>query len=431
MRKIIFSVLLAFSLVLISSCSKIMGYSVLLWNIPEKGLQDGDVVPVYIRSNISHVYVIGTSEGKFEVPLWQLTEPVSKSKVNKLKNRYADYSHKYATVALDGLPMRAEAVNTAKQVYRLRKNETVKLLYKVKGQAPMTGGKPLEGEWLKILTSDGTSGCCFSYNLRPFETDATGGRIGGEIQEEIENPNADITPQTYIFGAKAAPSYYLAKKIIQLINCVANKVNNDPEISKFMKVVFIPNYSVSVAEILLNAADVSEQISTAGKEASGTGNMKFMMNGAITLGTLDGANVEIGELVGDDNIIIFGMNAKEVTDLYANNNYNPMDYYYGDNRLRTVIDQLTNGFFENVPHWEFEEIRNNLLYKDTYLVLKDFASYVDAQAKANELYKNRALWTKMSIMNTAKSGFFTTDRTMEEYNNDIWHLKKIKTTWVK
>lgn len=178
-----------------------MGYSVLLWNIPEKGLQDGDVVPVYIRSNISHVYVIGTSEGKFEVPLWQLTEPVSKSKVNKLKNRYADYSHKYATVALDGLPMRAEAVNTAKQVYRLRKNETVKLLYKVKGQAPMTGGKPLEGEWLKILTSDGTRGCCFSYNLRPFETDATGGRIGGEIQEEIENPNAD-------FDAKLLLTWY-------------------------------------------------------------------------------------------------------------------------------------------------------------------------------------------------------------------------------
>ena len=178
-----------------------MGYSVLLWNIPEKGLQDGDVVPVYIRSNISHVYVIGTSEGKFEVPLWQLTEPVSKSKVNKLKNRYADYSHKYATVALDGLPMRAEAVNTAKQVYRLRKNETVKLLYKVKGQAPMTGGKPLEGEWLKILTSDGTSGCCFSYNLRSFETDATGRRIGGEIQEEIEKPNAD-------FDAKLLLTWY-------------------------------------------------------------------------------------------------------------------------------------------------------------------------------------------------------------------------------
>ena len=181
-----------------------MGYSVLLWNIPEKGLQDGDVVPVYIRSNISHVYVIGTSEGKFEVPLWQLTEPVSKSKVNKLKNRYADYSHKYATVALDGLPMRAEAVNTAKQVYRLRKNETVKLLYKVKGQAPMTGGKPLEGEWLKILTSDGTSGCCFSYNLRPFETDATGRRIGGEIQEETvvkAMDRAEAQTRVFVFYA--------------------------------------------------------------------------------------------------------------------------------------------------------------------------------------------------------------------------------------
>ena len=156
-----------------------------------------------------------------------------------------------------------------------------------------------------------------------------------------------------------------------------------------------------------------------------------MMNGAVTLGTLDGANVEIGELVGDDNIIIFGMNAKEVTDLYAAGNYNPMDHYISDNRIRTVVDQLTNGFFDTVPTWEFEDIRNNLLYKDTYLVLRDFASYVDAQAKANELYKNRKLWTKMSIMNTAKSGFFTTDRTMEEYNKDIWHLQKVNTTWVK
>ena len=156
-----------------------------------------------------------------------------------------------------------------------------------------------------------------------------------------------------------------------------------------------------------------------------------MMNGAVTLGTLDGANVEIGELVGDDNIIIFGLNAKEVTDIYANGGYNPMDYYINDNRIRTVIDQLTNGFFDAVPNWEFEEIRNNLLYKDTYLVLKDFASYADAQAKANELYKNKKVWTKMSIMNTAKSGFFTTDRTMEEYNNDIWHLRKIRTNWVR
>ena len=254
------------------------------------------------------------------------------------------------------------------------------------------------------------------------------------VYNELKNNpefKANYHPHTYIFGAKSAPSYYFAKKVIKLINTIADKVNNDPETNSLLKVVFVVNYNVTYAEVIMPAANISEQISTASKEASGTGNMKFMMNGAVTLGTLDGANVEIGELVGDDNIIIFGMNAKEVTDLYAANNYNPMDYYYSDNRLRTVIDQLTNGFFENVPHWEFEEIRNNLLYKDTYLVLKDFASYVDAQAKANELYKNKPLWTKMSIMNTAKSGFFTTDRTMEEYNKDIWHLNKVKTTWVK
>lgn len=192
MRRLFFGLLLALSIAALSSCSKIMGYSVLLWNLPENQLQDGDIVPVYIKSNISHVYVIGTTQGKVEVPLWQLTEPVSKGKAKKLKTRYAAYSHQYASVAMDGLPMRAEAVNTAKQVYRLRKNEVVKLLYKVKGQPPMTGGKPLEGEWLRVITNDGTIGCCFSYNLRPFETDINGQRVGGEIQEEAENPNADF-----------------------------------------------------------------------------------------------------------------------------------------------------------------------------------------------------------------------------------------------
>ena len=180
------------SCALFFSCSKIMGYSVLLWNLPEQQLQDGDVVPVYIRSNISHVYVIGVADGKVEVPLWQLTEPVSKSKVKKVQARYASYSHTYASVAANGLPMRAEPVNTAKQVYRLRKNETIKLLYKVNGQSPMTGGKPLPGEWLRVLTSDGTTGCCFSYNLRPFETDITGQRVGGEVQEEDTSANAAL-----------------------------------------------------------------------------------------------------------------------------------------------------------------------------------------------------------------------------------------------
>ena len=254
------------------------------------------------------------------------------------------------------------------------------------------------------------------------------------VYNELKNNpefKANYHPHTFIFGAKSAPSYWFAKKVIKLINTIADKVNNDPETNSLLKVVFVINYNVTYAEVIMPAANISEQISTASKEASGTGNMKFMMNGAVTLGTLDGANVEIGELVGDDNIIIFGLNAKEVTDIYANGGYNPMEYYINDSRIRTVIDQLTNGFFDTVPQFEFEEIRNNLLYKDAYLVLKDFASYADAQAKANELYKNKKVWTKMSIMNTAKSGFFTTDRTMEEYNNDIWHLNKIRTTWVR
>ena len=242
---------------------------------------------------------------------------------------------------------------------------------------------------------------------------------------------ANYHPHTFIFGAKAAPSYAFAKKVIKLINTIADKVNNDEDTNSLLKVVFVVNYNVTYAEIIMPAANISEQISTASKEASGTGNMKFMMNGAVTLGTLDGANVEIGELVGDDNIVIFGLNANEVNEIYANRTYNPMDYYNNDSRIRLVLDELTNGFFDKVDRNEFAEIRDNLLYTDEYLVLKDFASYVDAHARANELYKDKKAWTKMAIMNTAKSGFFTTDRTMEEYNNDIWHLDRIKPTWVK
>ncbi len=237
---------------------------------------------------------------------------------------------------------------------------------------------------------------------------------------------ANYHPHSFIFGAKAAGSYEVAKKIIKLINTIADKVNNDPETNQLLKVVFVINYNVSYAEVIMPAADLSEQISTASKEASGTGNMKFMMNGAVTIGTLDGANVEIGELVGDDNIIIFGMDAKEVTTLQDANNYNPRYYYESDDRIREVLDQLTNGFFETVSQDEFRMIKDTLLYKDQYFVLKDFAAYVEAQDKANELYKDRSKWLEMSIMNTAKSGFFSTDRTMEEYNKDIWKLKKVK-----
>ena len=234
---------------------------------------------------------------------------------------------------------------------------------------------------------------------------------------------ANYYPHSFIFGAKAAPGYYFAKKIIKLINTIADKVNNDEETNDLLKVVFVVNYNVTYAETIVPAADVSEQISTASKEASGTSNMKFMMNGAITLGTLDGANVEIKDLVGDENIVIFGMDAKEVTDLYANGGYEPMKYYENDPRIKQVIDQLTNGFFERVDQNEFAEIRDNLLYQDHYFILKDFDSYIKAHEKINDLYKNRQQWLKMSIINTAKSGFFTTDRTMKQYNDDIWHVE--------
>ena len=190
--------------------------------------------------------------------------------------------------------------------------------------------------------------------------------------------------------------------------------------------MFAVNYNVTYAETIMPAANVSEQISTASKEASGTGNMKFMMNGAITLGTLDGANVEIRDLVGDDNVVIFGMNAKEVTDLYQMGGYNPMDIYNEDERVHLVIDQLTNGFFDKVDENEFAVIRDNLLYHDAYFVLKDFDSYIKAQEKINELYKDQKKWTEMAIINVAKSGFFTTDRTMRQYNDEIWHTKPIK-----
>jgi starch phosphorylase len=237
---------------------------------------------------------------------------------------------------------------------------------------------------------------------------------------------ANYHPHTFIFGAKSAPGYAFAKKIIKLINTIADKVNNDEDTNQLLKVVFVVNYNVTYAETIIPAANVSEQISTASKEASGTSNMKFMMNGAITIGTLDGANVEIKDLVGDDNIVIFGMDAKEVTDAYKNGGYDPMSYYQNDPRIKQVIDQLTNGFFERVDRNEFVDIRNNLIYSDNYFILKDFDSYIKAQEKINELYKDQEKWLRMSIINTAKSGFFTTDRTMKQYNDDIWKLEPLK-----
>ena len=247
-----------------------------------------------------------------------------------------------------------------------------------------------------------------------------------------DNPNLDMVPRTFIFGAKAAAGYRRAKLTIKLINSVADVVNNDPEIQGKLKVVFIEDYRVSNAEIIFAAADVSEQISTASKEASGTGNMKFMLNGALTLGTMDGANVEIVEEVGAENAFIFGMSAQEVINYEQNGGYYPMDIFNNDPEIRRVLMQLVNGYYSPKNPELFREIYDSLLNTnssdraDTYFILKDFRSYAEAQKKIMEYYKNRSAWAKSAILNTAHSGKFSSDRTIQEYVDDIWHLPKVK-----
>ena len=240
------------------------------------------------------------------------------------------------------------------------------------------------------------------------------------------DPNFKMYPRTFIFGAKAAPSYVYAKKIIQLIISVADVVNNDPQVSKFIKVIFMENYGVSLAEKIIPAADVSEQISTASKEASGTSNMKFMMNGAITLGTLDGANVEIRDFVGDDNCVIFGLTSEQVLNYYAHGGYSAWDEYYNNPIAREIMDSLKNGPWVTKPdkfNLIFDEIMNN---NDCYFILKDLRAYIEAQKKIEQLYLNRDKWAEMCLINIASSGFFSSDRTINDYVKDIWHLDKIK-----
>ncbi len=248
----------------------------------------------------------------------------------------------------------------------------------------------------------------------------------------IENPDRPFTPKTYIFGAKAAPGYKRAKLIIKLINSVADMINNDARINGKIKVVFVENYGVSIAELLVTAADVSEQISTAGKEASGTGNMKFMLNGAVTCGTLDGANVEMLEQVGEDNIYIFGLKADEVAARLKFNNSDEVKTIYSTNQvLRKALEQLISGEIEPENTQIFRDLYQTLLfgdygYPDTYMVLRDFEAYCNIQDKISEDYNNKAKWWHMAIMNTASSGYFSSDRTIADYNEKIWHLKAIK-----
>ena len=245
------------------------------------------------------------------------------------------------------------------------------------------------------------------------------------------NPNMDFYPTTFIFGAKAAAGYKRAKETIKLINSVADTINNDPSINSKIKVVFIENYRVSNAEIIFAASDVSEQISTASKEASGTGNMKFMLNGAVTLGTMDGANVEIVEEVGTENAFIFGMSSEEVMAYEANGGYHPADIYHNDGDIKKILDQLVDGTFSHGDREMFREIYSSFLAPsygraDQYFILKDFRSYAEAQARVNKAYQDRSRWAKMAMLNTAKSGKFTSDRTIEEYVRDIWHLEKVQ-----
>jgi glycogen/starch/alpha-glucan phosphorylases len=236
----------------------------------------------------------------------------------------------------------------------------------------------------------------------------------------IDNPNYDIVPRTFIFGGKAAPGYYLAKSTIELINSVANKINNDSRVNQKMKVVFIQNYRVSLAENIIPGTDVSEQISTTTKEASGTSNMKFMMNGAITVATLDGANIEIRDEVADDNIVIFGLTADEVLNYYQNGGYRSIDIYNSDKRVKRVIDDLINGKYHNDKD-RFRSIYENLItYNDEFFVLQDFDSYLKAQEKIDTLYRDSNKWQRMCGINIAHSGIFSSDRTIEEYATGIW-----------
>ena len=247
-----------------------------------------------------------------------------------------------------------------------------------------------------------------------------------------DNPNMDMVPRTFIFGAKAAAGYKRAKLTIKLINAVADVINNDRSINGRIKVVFIEDYRVSNAEVIFAAADVSEQISTASKEASGTGNMKFMLNGALTIGTMDGANVEIVEEVGEENAFIFGTSSDEIIELEHSRRYDPMQIFNNDQDIRRVLMQLINGYYAPQDPEMFRDIYNSLLNTqssdraDTYFILKDFRMYVDAQKRVDEAYRDSKWWAKAAMLNTACSGKFSSDRTIEEYVRDIWHLKKVE-----
>ena len=240
-----------------------------------------------------------------------------------------------------------------------------------------------------------------------------------------DNPDMEMVPRTFIFGAKAAPGYHMAKLIIKLINDVAEVVNHDPDVRDRLKVVFLPNFNVTLAENIYPAADISEQISMAGKEASGTGNMKFALNGAITVGTLDGANIEIRERVGEENFFLFGLTADEVF-AAKSNGYRPRAYYESNAELRRAIDCIGSGLFSGGDKELFQPIVSSLLDRDEFMLLADYAPYVEASEAAAAAFQDTERWTRMSIVNSARCGFFSSDRAIQEYVEDIWGVKPVR-----
>jgi starch phosphorylase len=239
------------------------------------------------------------------------------------------------------------------------------------------------------------------------------------------NPELAIPPRTFLFGGKAAPGYHMAKLIIKLITSVGETIDNDPDVRDRLKVVFLPDYNVSLGQRVYPAADLSEQISLAGKEASGTGNMKFAMNGAVTIGTLDGANVEIREEVGPENFFLFGLTTPEVMARKAAG-YSPSEYYHSNGTLREVIDALSNGVFSHGDRAIFQPLIRSLLDRDEYMLFADFQTYLDCQARVSEAYLDVARWSRMSILNSARSGKFSSDRSIRDYSRLIWHVDGFK-----
>ena len=244
------------------------------------------------------------------------------------------------------------------------------------------------------------------------------------MPEKFSNKTNGVTPRSFIFGGKAAPGYFMAKLIIKLINGVAEVVNSDSDVGGRLKVAFLPDFDLKSGQLIYPAADLSEQISMAGKEASGTGNMKFAMNGALTIGTLDGANIEIREEVGAENFFLFGLTAEQVKEQEARD-YSPKEYYDSDEELRRAIDQIRSGLFSRGDASLFEPLVDSLLWPDDYPVLADYRSYIDCQDKTSQLYRDQNQWTRAAILNVARMGKFSSDRSIREYCEDIWHARPV------